>query len=325
MARMIYIPQYPSSLRYSEWHFNEFEKEFKKHFDEVVVLGKSYIEKMNEPFSIKYGHHFSPVNYSITFEQIQIEEYLNLKLRDDDILYLNDISFPGLFASVLYHKKPKYCYAYCHGTSQNNYDYFSNNRKSKWNVETGHSQLFDIVFLATNYHAEKLGWDNTLIVALPKAPDKYIANQFPLKRDTLILSTNRPTIQKYTKKIEDRVEKKYGKIKRIQCSSWGDYSLELSSSIMMLSTTKEETFGYTILDAITCGCIPLAPNNLCFPELLPREYLYDDYNELTHKIDLIMNREIECPKQLLNNDDIVNFYNHICGSMKNSSESYGHR
>ena len=319
---MIYVPQYPAPMRYSEFHFIEFEKEFQKHFSDIIVLGKKYIEKMNEPFAIKYGHHFSPMNHAITFEQIQIEEYLNLKLREDDILYLNDISFPGLFANVLYHKKPKYCYAYCHGTSQNNYDYFSNNRKSKWNVETGHSQLFEIVFVATSYHSRKLGWDNTCIVALPKAPDKYIANQFPLKKETLILSTNRPTIQKYTKKIEDRIEKKYGKIKRIQCSTWEDYSLELSSALMMLSTTKEETFGYTILDAITCGCVPLVPNNLCFPELLPPDYLYNSYDDLTSKIDMVLNRKLQCPSKLLNHSMIDNFYNNICGSMKNTSGYY---
>ena len=315
MRRLIFIPQYPASLRYQEWWISEFEREFSVWFN-VITLGKKYLEKMNEPFAIKYGHHFSPMNHAITFEQIQIEEYLNLKLRDDDILFLADISFPGLFSNVLYHKKPKHCFAFCHGTSQNKYDYFSKNKKSKWNVETGHSKLFDTVFVATAYHYNKLGWKNAQIVALPKAPDKYVANQFPLKKETLILSTNRPTVQKCTKKIEDKIEKKYGKIKRIQCQTWEDYSLELSSSIMMLSTTKEETFGYTILDAITCKCIPLAPNGLCFRELLPREYLYDDYDELVSKIDLVLNRNIQCPKRLLNCDMIDNFYHAITYIMR---------
>jgi len=47
-------------------------------------------------------------------------------------------------------------------------------------------------------------------------------------------------------------------------------------SKILLITAHEDTFGYQIVDAIINGCVPLARNDLAYPELLPKEYLYND-------------------------------------------------
>ena len=119
MSRIIFISQFPAEMRYQNWFITEFEKEFKNHFDDVIVLG----EMINKSYDIKYSKEFSPVNLSIEYELNQIKEYMNLELVDDDILFLADLSFPGLFTNVLHHKKPKKCFVYCHASSKNNYDY----------------------------------------------------------------------------------------------------------------------------------------------------------------------------------------------------------
>src|ERR1017187_9128876 len=157
MSRLIYIPQYPSKLRYQEWFYSEFINNFKKHFDDVIVLGQDYIYNSIERSE---SHMFSPINKSIQFESIQIQEYMNLQLKKTDTLFLGDLSFPGFFCNALYHKRVDNMFAYCHATSKNKFDYFP---KIKFSCETAHSKLFKKVFVGTIYHANKLEWNNVSV------------------------------------------------------------------------------------------------------------------------------------------------------------------
>ncbi len=167
MARLILVPQFPTKLRYQEWWWVEFPYHLAKFFDEIIVLGKRV--KLNSLYSGN-GNLFAPTTLAVRFEMSQIEEYLNLKVKEDDVLLLNDISYPGLFANVLFHKKPNKCYAICHATSKNYFDYFQGVRKSKYPVEKGIAKLFDKVIVATAYHKDKLNWPNISILPLPEPP-----------------------------------------------------------------------------------------------------------------------------------------------------------
>jgi len=301
MRRLIFVPQLPIKLRYSEWWIIDFKKEFQKYF-EVIVLGEDYIN--NNSF-ISNCKDFSIFDKSIEFEQYQINQFLNLKLKNDDILFLSDISFPGFFSSVLHHKRVENAYAFCHGTSRNSYDYFQSVRGSKWLVETGHSKLFKKIFVATEYHKNKLRWDNIEVIGVPKPPFENFVSSSKLLN---IISVARDNIQKRNIRLEKRVEKRFGEIIRANFNSWDDYYKFISQSKVMLITSKEETFGYQVMDAILNSCIPLAPNKFSYPELLCRKYLYSDEKELFDKIEFYLNYQDQYPSGLLNQSIIDSFY-----------------
>lgn len=314
MSRLIFIPQFPGRMRYTEWWLDRFKNEFEKQFDGVVVLGEKYAKENSARADLKW---FSPIDEAIKLEMIQIQEYLNLKLQDNDILFLADLSFPGLFTSVLFHKRCPKMFVYCHATAKNAYDYWWLVRKMKWKVEVGHSELFDCVFVSTEYHKNLLKLPNIKVVGLPHPPDWIINRVYYSEREFNIVSVCRPSIQKVNKKLEKFVEQYFGKIHRYTFDRWIDYCSFLSKSKILLITTKAETFNYTILDAIKCGCIPIAPNKLCFPEILPREYLYNDAPELIRRIYHILNNDEEVPvPDILCEDNVNNFYNRICEIMK---------
>lgn len=303
--RLIFVPQLPVHMRYSEWWQNIFEKEFEKYF-EVITLGKDLINESIHSSS----DSFAPTDKAIEFEQHQIKQFLNLDLRNDDVLFLSDISFPGFFSNVLHHKKIKNAYAFCHGTSRNNFDYFKSVQDSKWLVETGHSKLFKKVFVATEYHKNKLGWDNVEVIGVPKPPFEIFKSD---KKEYNIISVCRDSIQKRTKSIEKEVEGEFGKlIYKNDFNTWSDYYKFLSKSKILLITSKEDTFNYSVLEAVKNGCIPICPNKLAFPELLPREYLYDNEKELFYKIYYLSNYK-ECLLSLLNQSLVDNFYENLIG------------
>jgi hypothetical protein len=278
--RLILVPQYPTKLRYQEWWIREFVERYCQYFDEVKVLGPIVLpEKASEG-------SFSPVQASVDYELKQISKFMSLKLLPDDILLLNDLSFPGLFAPALIHKRPKRCFAICHATSKSKYDLFQPIRNIKYPMEKISTKLFDGIFVGTKYHAKKLGWKNLYVTKLPNYP-VWMQPEAPKKRKKrLFVSVSRPSIQKVTRKIEKAIERKYQtKILRPNVASWEEYFAFLQESRFLLITSKEETYGYQVIDAIMNGCIPLAPKAYSYPELIPNNFLYSSYYELTKLID----------------------------------------
>lgn len=309
--RIIFVPQYPVPNRYPEWWFWRFPEEFRKAGFDVITLGEKYIQVMENERGL--SNMFSPINMSIELETEQIREYMDLELRDDDILFLSDISFPGIFCSTLYHKKPKKCFAFCHATSMNRMDYFSNVRASKFPVESAHAGFFDKVFVGSNYHKDKLRWNNIFVSYLPN-PD-YLQTFKNEEKIYNIVSVSRPSLQKVDNYLEERVEQEFEiKIKRKETTAFEEYYRFLGQSKVMLITAFEDTFGYQIVDAINNNCIPIARNRFAYPELLPREYLYSSDNELMNVLNNALKGKLQVPT-LICEEQIKNFFNVITGEM----------
>jgi glycosyltransferase involved in cell wall biosynthesis len=80
-----------------------------------------------------------------------------------------------------------------------------------------------------------------------------------------------------------------------------EYAKLLHRADIVVSTSVHEFFGVAIMEAIHCGCHPLLPRRLTYPELIPERLhrpllhapvLYDDEDEL-----------FECLRRLLNGED----------------------
>lgn len=314
--RIIFVPQFPSKMRYQSWWFTEFPIQFRQRGFEVLTLGEKYIKNIKSRRSAL--NMFSLISKAIEFETEQIKEYIELDIKEDDILFVSDISFPGFFCNVLYHKKSPKMFAFCHATSINKFDYFEDVKNSKFQVETAHSELFNKVFIGSKYHQEKLKWKNTMVTYLPFQPVDYkISN---VKKKIAIMSASRPSKQKVDSDLELSIESKFNlKIQRPDSNTWGSYHMSLHSAKMLLITSHEDTFGYQIVDAIMNNCIPVARNGLAYHELLPRPYLYDGEHELGIIIDHILNNNddpVPVPK-LLCEEQMNKFYEIICEEMKN--------
>ena len=305
------MPQYPTSMRYQEWWYWKFEREFKNRGYEVHTLGSGKLMELQ----LKRGdaEMFSPIDTAIEFECMQINEFMSMDIDDNDILFLADISFPGIFSNVLFHKRTKYMYAFCHATSLNFQDYFSRHTPMKFPIESAHSKMFRKVFIGSQYHQEKLGWGNTVITYLPYHP---FITQSTTEKKYDIVSASRPTPQKVDLKLEKKVEMKYSPIVRKEFDTWDDYFEFLRQSKVLLITSNEDTFGYQIVDAVTNDCIPLAPNRCAYPELLPKEYLYNSDEELYALINRCLAGEMKVP-ELLCDREMKNFFNRIVKEMEN--------
>ena len=77
MSRIIFVPQYPTPMRYQEWWYDEIPFKLRNAGFEVIVLGDRWVKQFSKVQSDQ--KMFSPVDTAISFETEQIKEYMNMR------------------------------------------------------------------------------------------------------------------------------------------------------------------------------------------------------------------------------------------------------
>jgi len=104
-----------------------------------------------------------------------------------------------------------------------------------------------------------------------------------------------------------------------------NYFSLISSGDIVISTAIQENFGLSIVEAVQCGCFPLLPNRLSYPELIPKEYhtsvLYNTDDELFSRLATILEKKLFSQKNLIKKfmvhrwenriDDYDNLFNNL--------------
>lgn len=289
-------------MRYQQWWFSEFPKQFKKYYDEVIVLGEN-THSIFDPNIKAIGPNFSPINQSINFELDQIKEFMSMKIYEDDVMFVSDLSFPGFFLNAISHKIMKNVYAFVHATSINKLDYFEKVKDAKIKIEIGQSELCKKIFVSSEYHKNKLipYMNETKICNLnsfPIHPELASRGEFKKEnRKNFIVSVSRNSQQRIDLELENELEKRLGlKIfRKNDFETWDEYYNFLEDSEILLVTTKEETYGISAVEAALCGCTPFVPNKFSYPNLFHSDCLWNSKDDLLSKINTFIKEKESQP------------------------------
>jgi glycosyltransferase involved in cell wall biosynthesis len=75
------------------------------------------------------------------------------------------------------------------------------------------------------------------------------------------------------------------------------YCKWLQRGTIVISTAKQENFGIATVEAIRFGCLPLLPNRLSYPEIIPDDFhqyfLYQDQVDLVSKLMYLLSNLVE--------------------------------
>ena len=99
------------------------------------------------------------------------------------------------------------------------------------------------------------------------------------KRPQHILSNVRD--QTIVKELRELQTEYPGRVRIESFTNKDNYLSFLSKCSVMLSTSKQETFGYGTIESMAAGVTPVVPDRLSYPELLGEDhhYIYDDSDQ----------------------------------------------
>ncbi|XP_035908561.1 glycosyltransferase-like domain-containing protein 1-like [Anopheles stephensi] len=96
-----------------------------------------------------------------------------------------------------------------------------------------------------------------------------------------ILGERFETIPKCFENLEDQLP---GKVLQFGPLAREDYRRTLAEGDVVLSTALHEFYGVAMLEAVHSGCVPLAPNRLVYPELYPKDKLFNTTGQLVKQL-----------------------------------------
>lgn len=299
---MIYvINQLPLRDRYtSDWYWTLTD------VPEFVVLGggRYSVVDRSKPYN-----YFSNLEEAVTYETEQI----NILLAQNDVqrILIADLDFPGIAAGsipLLRLKFPEVIIgAIIHAGSWCNKDIFQG-ETDKYYQELGAILGCDVCYVATQYHAQKIknyfaGKEEInnihILGGLPFYPDDYSLQKGVTKKGVCIVG-----------RIEQSLSLNLS-YNHLHDLPHEEYINELAKHSVALFSKEEETFGYSVFEALACGVVPLTPHKFCYPEYLPPEFMYSNIEEIDSKIAYIMQITKKERQKIIDEIDLYRFENII--------------
>lgn len=84
---------------------------------------------------------------------------------------------------------------------------------------------------------------------------------------------------------------------------FAEYASWLWRADILPVTSHQDFFGASVVEAIYCGCVPLLPKRLAYPELLPADfhqpYFYNDFDDLVSRLERILKNKRNFQKDIL--------------------------
>jgi glycosyltransferase involved in cell wall biosynthesis len=318
MSKIIFIPIEKLPARYTEMMYESVQR---------YLTGADLIVYPNVDIDtqIKRGQFLDIVN-TCKFKSAQLQEIATLfndgKIHDGDVFLVGDIFFPGIesirYMAELLNIKVK-IYGINYAGRADSTDFVQN--LSKWAdaSELGYHLICDGIFVGSEDHKRN-------VVSYFNIPEETVhvtgliwdldyMNKFKemignVEKEDFIIWPHRWCNEKGIDELRKFAE--YSNKKIIVTSSGPvkdvgpvpsniefkfnltklSYFRLMAKARWYLSTGFQETFGFTLQEAILFNCNILVPDRACYAEMVPDICIYNDISEIDEKFD---NQDLTVP------------------------------
>lgn len=242
---------------------------------------------------------------TIMFKMAQIaflaEAYMEGTIRDGDTVFLSDIWFPGI-ESVRYldffEKKKVKLVGILHAGSFTDTDFIRQLERWASQFENALFDIFDRVIVASKFIKHEVCSRRLL------DPAKVVVSPFPLDARATRPDGERDNLVVFNGRIcEEKQPELFWHLQRIcrvpHNTRWvstqqmrlsqEDYYAVLKRAKCVVSFAKQENFGFGVAEAVQCGCYPVVPDRLVYPEFYPGSCLYNSIPACALQVEAAVN------------------------------------
>jgi len=311
MNKVIYLPLEILEARYTKMMDALIVAEFKNQSVEYIK-----VEGEELTGEIESGAFLDAcgTNY-YKFSQLQqvMIMFRNGEIKSGDVFLVSDLWFPGIEA-IKYTAKflgiEIKITGVMHAGSWTDTDYVATMEGwAKW-IEMGWFKMFDKVFVGSDFakyqilNKGRCVENGKIIVTGTVWNSKYIRNYL---EEDLVPTQDRDNVVVFPHRLDDEkqpymfdyVSKKIDTATFIKAKekklSKVDYYKLLAKSKVMLAFSLQENFGQALFECIVYGVVPIVPNTLCYPEMVPAMFRYNSIDEAIEKVKLHLRAPIPCP------------------------------
>lgn len=292
---MIYeLPLEPIEMRYTEQWYDWFDEIFtNSSLDHTRIDGETISPDLDEGF----------LDWQKTFiwKFHQLKNLFTYELEEDDWVFIPDGEMPGI-ESIEYYRKFKdkdvNVAQIWHAGTYDKWDltYQKGLARQGSKLEEAWMDIADLIFVATEYHKNLITKNRHVdeskikVTGLPvdveKLWDKY---RSPEKKKKVVF-TGRLSEEKGLDKLETMKmilsPTDYELIKtQEQKLPKEEYYNLLGEVEFIYAPSKQETFGYGVVEGMAMGAKPIVPDGLSFTDYVPEKYRQETFNLLKHEAD----------------------------------------
>lgn len=266
-------------------------------------------------YEIEAGE-FLDINRTINYKAQQIsmvsELFAQGEIKDGDIFLIGDIFFPGIesikYMAELQNINVK-LFAFNYAGRSDPDDFVQNLGRWSDTSELSYHQVCDGIFSGSEYHTDNiikyfnlpsqkvyttgLIWDTDWVKNVHK-PGTYKKEDFIIYPHRLCKEKGLDEFLQFAQATDKKIVVTTNAKKRdlpglenveyIKCNTKKEYYALLDKASHYLSTAYQETWGYTLHEAIFYRCQVIVPDRACYREMIPEKCLYRTPSEIPGKL-----------------------------------------
>lgn len=292
--KIYYLPFEPIDRRYTAQWYRWFREVFERE-----GIDFEYID--GEPVESSVGNRFFlDMKATFVWKFEQLRQLFKKELKDGDIVFLAEGEFPGIEAIEYFRKVYDVdvkIVGIWHAGTYDSWDLLKQKGLTRVgkHLEEVWMDIADLVFVATQYHKDLIlrerivDEDKIKITGLPV--DVRELRKYEKERKEGIVFTGRLGVEKGYDIVCELRRKGFDIFATQEYNLSKEQYYELLGGMkVVFAPSRQETFGYGVIEGMSMNCIPVVPDGLSFTDYVPSKWRYQDNDEMVE----MLRKAMEC-------------------------------